>query len=155
MKKHTDEYEVARARVTLRETGTFYGPEDRKQVACPEDVCTLLWEKLYRERPHEAFSVCLLNTANVIQTVVIVSEGSLSSSVVSPRDIFQAALLDNAAAVICAHNHPSGNPEPSREDIRITRKLQEAGEVMDIPIHDHLIIVGENEYTSLAERGIL
>lgn len=68
--------------------------------------------------------------------------------------MFKAAVLANAAALIVVHNHPSGNPEPSREDIRITRQLVEAGRVMGIPIHDHLIIV-DGGYTSLAERGLL
>jgi len=155
MDRHVEDYDIRTARVALRETGTAYGPDERRQVTTPEDVCALLWEELFKDRPHEAFVACLLNTSNVVQTVVTVSEGTLSSSVVSPRDVYQAALLDNAAAVICAHNHPSGNPEPSRDDIQITRKLNEVGDVMEIPLHDHVIVVGKTEYTSLAERGVL
>ncbi|WP_341476634.1 JAB domain-containing protein [Salinibacter ruber] len=68
--------------------------------------------------------------------------------------VFEQAILDDAAAVICLHNHPSGNPEPSREDIRITRQLAEAGGTMGIPVHDHLIIAG-TKHTSLAERGVI
>jgi DNA repair protein RadC len=83
-----------------------------------------------------------------------ISVGGLSSSVVEPRQIFKTAILANAAALILAHQHPSGNPEPSREDIQITSQIAEAGEVMDIPIHDHLIIT-EADYTSLAERGVI
>jgi DNA repair protein RadC len=83
-----------------------------------------------------------------------VSIGGLAASIVEPRQIFKTAILANAAALILAHQHPSGNPEPSREDIRITRQLVEAGKIMGIPIHDHLIIT-DSQYTSLAERGVL
>ena len=150
-----EDYSISKARIELREEKRFYGPNERNQVTSPDEVCALLWKEIYRAAACEVFVVCLLNTANVVQTVVKASEGGLSSTVVGPRDIYQPALLDNAAAVICAHNHPSGNPEPSREDIRITRKLSDAGEVLDIPLHDHLIITGRSNYTSLAERGVL
>jgi DNA repair protein RadC len=151
----SEDYSISKARVALREKKRFYGPGERNQVTAPDEVCRLLWEEIYKEAPCEIFIACLLNTANVVQTVVRVSEGGLSKTVVGPRDVYQPALLDNAAAVICAHNHPSGNPEPSREDLKMTRKLDEAGEVLDIPLHDHLIVVGESDYTSLAERGVL
>jgi len=78
----------------------------------------------------------------------------LAASIVEPRAVFKQAILDNAAAVICLHNHPSGNLEPSREDIRITRQLVDAGKLMGIPVHDHLIIAGR-QHTSLAERGVM
>jgi DNA repair protein RadC len=74
---------------------------------------------------------------------------------VSARDVFKAAILANAAALICAHNHPSGATEPSRQDIRITKQLMEAGKLLDIPVHDHLIIGFDGAYTSLAERGLM
>ena len=150
-----EDYSISKARVQLREEKKFYGPGERNQVTSPDDVCVLLWEEIYKTAPCEVFIACLLNTANVVQTVVKASEGGLSGTVVGPRDVYQPALLDNASAVICAHNHPSGNPEPSREDIRITQKLSEAGEVLGIPLHDHLIITGQSDYTSLAERGVL
>lgn len=150
-----EDYSISKARVQLREEKRFYGPDERNQVTSPDDVCRLLWKEVYKTAPCEAFVTCLLNTANVVQTVVKMSEGGLSGTVVSPRDVYQPALLDNASAVIAVHNHPSGNPEPSREDIKMTRKLKEAGEVLGVPLHDHLIIVGESDYTSLAERGVL
>lgn len=148
-----EDYSISKARVQLREEKRFYGPGERKQVTSPDEVCRVLWEEVYKTAACEIFVVCLLNTANVVQTVVKASEGGLSGTVVNPRDVYQPALLDNASAVICAHNHPSGNPEPSREDLKITRKLSEAGEVLGISLHDHLIITGESGYTSLAERG--
>lgn len=83
-----------------------------------------------------------------------ISVGGLSSSVVEPRQIFKTAILANTAALILAHNHPYGNPEPSREDIKITRQLVEAGEIMGISVHDYLIIT-ESDFTNLAERGVI
>jgi len=127
--------------------------QDRVQVTCPADVADV-YGPLLRDLDKEVFKVVHLNTANIIMGDYTVSEGGLSSSIVEPRGVFEQAILDDAAAVICLHNHPSGNPEPSREDIRITRQLVDAGETMGIPIHDHLIIAG-TQHTSLAERGLM
>lgn len=126
---------------------------ERIQVTCPDDVAAV-YAPLMRDLDKEVFKVVHLNTANVIMGDYTVSEGGLSSSVVEPRAVFEQAILDDAAAVICLHNHPSGNPEPSREDIKITRQLVDAGDTMDIPVHDHLIIAG-TQHTSLAERGVI
>ncbi|MEX0822553.1 MAG: DNA repair protein RadC [Rhodothermales bacterium] len=126
---------------------------DRIQVSSPEDVAGIYVPRL-RDLPREVFDVIFLNTANVIIGDVRVSEGGLASSIVEPRAIFQKAVLENAAALICVHNHPSGNPEPSREDVRITRQLVEAGQLMGIPLHDHIIVAG-NGYTSMAERQLM
>lgn len=126
---------------------------ERVQICSPDDVAAVYVPRL-RDLPREVFDIVLLNTANVIMGDFRVSEGGLASSIVEPRAIFRKAILENAAAVICVHNHPSGNPEPSREDIRITRQLVEAGKLMGIPIHDHLIVAG-NGYTSMAERQLL
>ncbi len=126
---------------------------ERVQVACPADVASV-YGPLMRDLKKEIFKIVLLNTANVIQGDYTLSEGGLAASIVEPRAVFEKAILDNAAAVICLHNHPSGNPEPSREDIRITRQLVEAGKLMGIPVHDHIIIAGTT-YTSLAERGLM
>jgi DNA repair protein RadC len=101
----------------------------------------------------EVFKVILLNTAHVRIADFTASEGGLASSIVEPRLIFRRAILEHAAAVICIHNHPSGNPEPSREDILITRQLARAGQVVGIPLRDHIIIAADT-FTSLAERGL-
>jgi len=146
---------VTKARVTLREEQVIYGPEQREQVTSPADVAELLWHQEFATAATEKFVVLFLNTANVVQTYTVLTEGGLSSSIVEPRGVFQAALLDNAAAVICAHNHPSGNPEPSREDVKITRQLADAGDMLGIPLHDHIVVVGREHYTSLAERDVL
>ena len=130
----------------------FTFPE-RSQVRTPEDVAALLVD-YYREHDKEEFIVLLLDTANTIIGMVQSSIGGLAASIVEPRQVFKAAILGNAAAVIVAHNHPSGNIEPSREDIRVTRQLVEVGKIMGIPVHDH-VIIAETQFTSLAERGLL
>jgi DNA repair protein RadC len=129
------------------------GQASRVQVTCPADVAAVYGPRL-RDLKREVFVVVYLNTANVITGDHTVSEGGLAASIVEPRAVFQRAILENAAAVICLHNHPSGNPEPSREDVAVTRQLVEAGRLMGIPVHDHLIIAGAG-YTSLAERGLM
>ena len=149
-----DELNITTSRIRLRETTTSYFP-DRPQVSNPDDLCRIMWREVFADRANEVFVVGLLNTNNILQSLVVVSEGGLASSIVEPRSVFQAALLDNAASLVAAHNHPSGNPEPSRQDIRITRQLSEAGKLLSIPMHDHLIITGEHSYTSLAQRGVI
>jgi DNA repair protein RadC len=135
----------------VRETEFTY--PDRFQVSTPEDVAAIL-QDYYQDKDREEFLTVMLDTANTVIGLTLVSIGGLAASIVEPRQIFKTAILANAAALILAHQHPSGNPEPSREDIRITRQLVEAGKIMGIPIHDHLIIT-DSQYTSLAERGVL
>ncbi len=126
---------------------------ERIQVASPADVAAV-YGPLMRDLTREIFKVVLLNTANVIVDDVTLSEGGLAASVVEPRAVFREAILRSAASVICLHNHPSGNEKPSREDLRITRQLVEAGTVMGVPVQDHIIIAGRS-YTSLADEGIV
>jgi DNA repair protein RadC len=102
----------------------------------------------------EMFITLHLDGKNRIICCDLVSIGSLNQSIVHPREVFKTALLSNAAAIICVHQHPSGDPSPSSEDIAITRRLKEAGEIMGIKILDH-IIVGDGEYLSFVERGLL
>lgn len=125
----------------------------RDQLCAPQDVAAVLSE-YFNDRDREEFLVCLLDTANTLIGLSCVSVGGLAASIVEPRQVFKIAILSNAAAIVLAHNHPSGNPEPSREDIRITRQLVEAGKLMGVPVHDHLILT-DHGYTSLAERGLL
>jgi len=129
------------------------GHGERIRVGSPADVAAT-YGPLMRDLRREVFKVVLLNTANVIISDFDASVGGLAASIVEPRAVFRQAILESAAAVICLHNHPSQNPEPSRQDIRITRQLIEAGKLMGIPLHDHVIIAGA-AYTSLAERGLL
>lgn len=135
----------------VRETEFTY--PTRFQVTEPTEVATIL-QDYFRDKDREEFLIVLLDTANTVTGLSQISVGGLSSSVVEPRQIFKTAILANAAAVILAHQRPSGNPEPSREDIQITSQITEAGDIMGIPVHDHLIIT-EADYTSLAERGVI
>ena len=96
----------------------------------------------------------LLNSANKIIKEITITKGLLNSSLTHPREVFRHAIVEHAASVILIHNHPSGNPEPSQEDISITKQIVEAGKVVGIPVHDHIIIAGGN-FTSLAERGLI
>lgn len=126
---------------------------ERTQVSSPEDVAKVLIP-YFADKDREECLVALVDTANTLIGLAQISVGGLAASIVEPRQVFKVAILANAAAVICLHNHPSGNPEPSREDIRITRQLVGAGKLLGIPLHDH-IIVAENKFTSLAERGLM
>lgn len=125
----------------------------RLKVRSPEEVAIVL-KDYYKGRDREEFIALALNTANIITSFTVASIGGLAASIVEPRVVFRFAFNANAASLILAHNHPSNNVEPSREDIRITRQLVETGKVVGIPIHDHLII-GSTSHTSLAERGLM
>ncbi len=107
-----------------------------------------------RDSRKEQFLVLLLDGKNRIARKVMVSEGSLNQSIVHPREVFAPAVRESAAAVILIHNHPSGDPNPSREDREITRRLKEAGELLGIRVLDHLI-VGDGSYFSFVESGVL
>jgi DNA repair protein RadC len=109
---------------------------------------------LMRDLRKEVFKVLLLNRANRFIKEVFISEGTLDASVVHPRDVFREALLEPAAGIILIHNHPSGNPSPSDEDLRITKQLVEAGRLLGIKVYDHIILAGES-YRSLADEGLL
>jgi DNA repair protein RadC len=109
---------------------------------------------LMRDLRKEVFKVLLLNRANRFIREVSVSEGTLEASIVHPRDVFREALLEPAAGIILIHNHPSGNPTPSEEDLRITKQLVEAGRLLGIKVYDHIILAGES-YRSLADEGLL
>ncbi len=135
----------------VRET-TFHFPT-REQVRSPADVAAVLGE-YFAGRDREEFVVAFLDTANTLTGLHVASVGGLAVSIVEPRQVFKAAVLANASAIVCGHNHPSGNPEPSREDVAVTKQLVEAGRLMGVPVHDHVIIAGAG-FTSLAERGLL
>ena len=106
------------------------------------------------KEPKEQFITLHLDGKNRIICMDVVSVGSLNQSIVDMRSVFQTACLSAAAAIICIHNHPSGDTTPSSEDISITRRLKEAGEIMGIRLLDH-VIIGSGEYLSFVERGLL
>lgn len=130
---------------TLREEGV--------QIGSPQDVANFLMEEM-RYYHKEYFKIILLNTKNKIISIEDISVGSLNSSIVHPREIFNPAVKKSAAALILVHNHPSGDTQPSNEDMEVTKRLIEAGKVLGINILDH-IIVGEGRYLSFKERGLI
>ena len=123
-----------------------------KKITSPQDIAEIFIPILRDDNKEKLIVVCL-NSANKIIKHEIISVGNLNSSVVHPREIFKVAIDNSSASIILIHNHPSGNPEPSNEDIRITKKIVETGKIMDIPVFDHLIIAGET-YTSLVEKRL-
>ena len=119
----------------------------------PEDTLPVLESEL-SELAYERFIALALNTKNHVTAVLPVSSGSLNASIVHPHELFQRAILANAASIIVCHNHPSGDPTPSPEDIALTRKLIDAGLLLDIPVLDH-IVLGYGSYVSFKECGLL
>ncbi|MCF7886560.1 MAG: DNA repair protein RadC [Candidatus Marinimicrobia bacterium] len=124
-----------------------------KIVKSSDDVAKIYGPKL-RDLKKEKFMVVLLASNNKIIKDKIVTEGTINSSVITPREVFHEAIGALAAAVILIHNHPSGNDRPSREDIKITKKMVAAGRHMDIPVLDH-ILIADKKYTSFADEGLL
>ncbi len=124
-----------------------------KILRSSDEVARLYIPKL-RDLNKEIFMVLLLASNNRLIKDVIISEGILNASVVTPREVFREAVVGMAAAVILIHNHPSGNPEPSREDIQLTKQMTESGKMMNIPVLDHIIIAG-NQHSSFADKGLL
>ena len=127
--------------------------KDRFVIGSPKDIADLCMEEL-RYRKKEYFRVFYLNTKNEVTATEDASIGNLNSSLVHPREVFRNAVKKGAAAIIVVHNHPSGNPLPSQNDLDITKRLVEAGELIGIPVLDHLII-GDGSYISLKEKLLM
>lgn len=125
-------------------------PIEKIHLSCPQDVADFLMPRL-RYAANEQFVVILLNNKNKVIGTEVVSEGSLSSSIVHPREVFAPAILHHAAAIMVAHNHPSGDPKPSIEDEEVTRQLLRSGKVLGIPMIDH-VIIGDGNYYSFLEN---
>ncbi|MBP2625969.1 MAG: repair protein RadC [Firmicutes bacterium] len=126
---------------------------DKPVIRAPQDAANLLMARL-RYEPREHFIIILLSTKNHVLATPTISIGSLNASIVHPRELFREAINHSAAAVILVHNHPSGDPTPSSEDTLLTRKLIDAGKILEIHVLDH-IIIGDNKYVSLKEKGII
>lgn len=127
-------------------------PEERPKVSSPADAANLLMSEMsLLEQEH--LRLLLLDTRNHVLAMPTIYIGSLNTSVVRIGELFRAAIKENAAAMIVAHNHPSGDPSPSSEDVRVTRQLVEAGQLLDIDVLDH-VIIGRQRYVSLKERGL-
>jgi DNA repair protein RadC len=123
------------------------------RYSSPQEVFNHFHERL-RDHRRERFIALLLDSKNRLLREVGISEGSLTASIVHPREVFAPVVRESAAAVLFVHNHPSGDPTPSSEDLEITRRLKEAGELMGVRVLDHVIIGNEN-FVSLADRGLL
>ena len=119
----------------------------------PNSVAEYFMEELRHEEKEKVILLCLDNKAQLISRTVL-SVGTVNASLLSPREVFQYALRVHAVHIMVLHNHPSGDPMPSRQDMEITRRLLKTGELMEIPLIDH-IIIGDNKYISFKEAGLL
>ena len=124
-----------------------------RQILSPNDAYEMIKEQL-EGLDREQFIIACLNTKNEPTNISVVSVGSLNKAIVHPREVFKTAILSNAASVMAFHNHPSGETTPSQQDIQLTKRLYEAGELLGIKLLDHLII-GDGSFTSLKEKGYL
>lgn len=133
-----------------------YGRVELDQGArytCSEEVYSHFHQRL-RDYRKEVFIALLLDSKNRVLREVQISEGSLTASIVHPREVFVPVVRESAAAVLFVHNHPSGDPTPSREDLEITDRLRQAGELMGVRVLDH-IIIGNGRYVSFVDRGLM
>ena len=124
-----------------------------RQILSPNDAYEMIKEQL-EGLDREQFIIACLNTKNEPTNISVVSVGSLNKAIVHPREVFKTAILSNAASIMAFHNHPSGETTPSQQDIQLTHRLYEAGELLGIKLLDHLII-GDGTFTSLKEKGYL
>lgn len=134
----------------VREASVLY---DIRKIDSPKDGAEL-GKKFLDDLDREQLIVCCLDTKNQPTAINVVSVGSLNTSIVHPREVFKPAILSNSASIILFHNHPSGDAEPSKEDISITERIKESGNILGIKLIDH-IIIGNDSYCSLKERGIV
>ena len=129
--------------------------DPRSDVLTPSQAAAVTRSILeHNDVDQEHFFVLLLDTRSRLMGYKLISTGSLNASTIHPRDVFKAAILGGAAAVILAHNHPSGDPRPSQEDRNITRILSEAGKLLEMPVYDH-VVVGSEGYFSFREAGLI
>jgi len=131
---------------------TFKAGEEHK-ISEPRDAAELVMDTM-RNLKQEHLKLIMLNTKNVVIGIKDISIGSLNSSIVHPREVFCEAIKKSSASIIICHNHPSGDPSPSNEDINVTQRLKESGKLIGIELLDH-IIIGDGKYISLKEKGIL
>jgi DNA repair protein RadC len=137
----------------FRRFGTLKAMKKDVKINSPKDLADLLMGEM-NELNQEILKVVLLSTKNIIIGTKDVFKGSLNTSIVHPREIFKQAIDKNSASIIICHNHPSGDPTPSKEDINITLRIKECGNIIGINLVDH-IIIGNNKFVSLKERGLM
>ncbi len=126
---------------------------ERAQLRTPRDAAAFLMP-LFGARPVEQFGVVLLDTKHRVIRTTVIATGTQNSTIVEPRDVFREAILESAAAIVAFHNHPSGDPSPSPDDLELTRRLVAAGMLMGIEVADH-VVLGETRYCSFKEMGRL
>lgn len=126
---------------------------EKPGIRTAADVVNLLMPEM-RRLNHEEFRVLLLNTRNQVIAVKTVTTGTLNASLVHPREVFREAIAHSCNSLICAHNHPSGDPTPSPDDVALTRRLLDAGALIDIEVLDH-VIIGDGRSISLREQGLM
>lgn len=127
--------------------------EQKPTIRTAQDVVNLLMPDM-RHLAREEFRVLLLNTRNQVLAARTISTGTLNASLVHPREVFREAIARASNSLICAHNHPSGDPTPSEDDLALTRRLVEAGRLIDIEVLDH-VIIGDGRSVSLREKGLM
>lgn len=125
----------------------------KPKITSPDILADLLMSSL-TDQKQEVFMTALLNAKNELMRTVTVTTGTLTASLIHPRETFRPAIADGCFSIILVHNHPSGDPEPSDEDVKITRKLVDAGTLLGIKVLDH-IVIGNNSFTSMKDRGII
>ena len=149
--KLTKLFEITRIRQEVREPDVSL---ETTHIMSAEDAF-LVARRFIQDDDREVFLVILLNTKHRVIAVHRAHIGSINSSVVHPREIFKSAILNNAAALIVSHQHPSGDPKPSLEDIEVTERLQEVGRIIGIQLLDHIVVGAGDEYISLKAQGVL
>ena len=138
-------------RYTVKRLGDGTPALTIQTARAPRDCATALMP-LLEDEPSEVFAILCLNTKLRVLAYHEVSRGSIDTAVVHPREVFRAAVLANAAAIILVHNHPSGDPTPSPDDVALTQRLRAAGTLLGIEVLDHLVI-GDGQYCSFTETG--
>lgn len=133
----------------VKESSILY---EKRRITSPDDAARIIRDFI-GDADREMFIILCLNTKNEPTAIHTVSIGTLNSSDVHPREVFKVAILANSAAILLSHNHPSGDPTPSKEDIKITKRLKEAGEIIGIDIIDHIIIGDYDRFISLKQDG--
>jgi DNA repair protein RadC len=146
---------------TIAEVSLIYRSKvkasDRPQIKCSQDAHKLFLESWNPDTLEhvEEFKILLMNRSNAVLGIMDVSKGGISGTVTDVRVILQAAIKANASGIIVAHNHPSGNLNPSESDVKLTQKIKEAGNLVDIQLLDHLILTIDDSYYSFADNGLL
>ena len=142
---------LAELRVTARSNRN--GGSLGRQASCPQDIYRLVGPEM-ENLVQEQVQVILLDTKRHVLDVVMVYQGNISSAIVRPAELLRDAVIANAPALVLTHNHPSGDPEPSPQDVRMTKDLVEAADVLGIELADH-VVIGRGSFVSLKQRGLL